>query len=895
MAGRTDIDKYKNACRQMVNIIPYPHGPATMRPGFRYIASTKYSDKKSILIPFVSSDTQAYVVEFGDYYARFYTDGAQISITPTTWAKGVYYGVGVIVTGGATVYRCIVGHTSDDAALDLLAGYWVVTDNYIYEIPTPYGEDDLEKIKYCQSIDVAYVFHPDYAIRKLLHMGETSWDIIEANFRPPPLVEAVTIPDTTVYPEATTGTSVKFIAGSAVFQTGDVNRIIQSERSRAIIKAFINTQEVTCEIIDDFLSTLPIASGSWKITGSPKAIVIPSISEPANASVTITVDDTDESGVAWVNLIVFSIPEGGFVPIPTIEINFVESSVPDEHYVKLTASCKPPTEPAQVKYFDMLLTKGTVGTLGNWGWAWGDNDGLGQNTLYVKIGGANPNVLTAENLMVYSMTNGEPSEVFRETDEGKYLAIYGGLVRITTFVDSQTIVGDIIQEMLSVSLDNSGDIEPTSAWTLYTELWNATNGYPSCGTFYEDRLFTAGVNSFPENIRASQVGDYENFTPGITDADSIDVSLSGRSLKSVRWIEPREYLIVGTDSSEWRLGPEDTGQAMTPLNIVAKQQTTFGCADIPPISIGNCTLFIQKALRKIREFTNNPTTINIEYVAPDLTLLAEHITERGIKGICYQQEPFSIVWAWLEDGNIIGMTYLRDQEVIAWHKHPTNGECESMCVIPGTDQDEVWAIIKRTINGNAVRYIERLEPVFNDTPMLHAENKGENAFFVDSGVTYNGDPATVISGGEHLEGEPVVVVADGAYVGVHIVTSGAVTLKTAASVVHYGLPYEATLEPMLPELSLRDGTAQARMKKTTSLRLRLLNTGAFKCGRDELHLEDVIVRATDDPMGTAKKLYNGDKVVSFEGAIDRDSRIVIVQDKPLPLTVVAIYPEVSLV
>jgi hypothetical protein len=283
-----------------------------------------------------------------------------------------------------------------------------------------------------------------------------------------------------------------------------------------------------------------------------------------------------------------------------------------------------------------------------------------------------------------------------------------------------------------------------------------------------------------------------------------------------------------------------------------------------------------------------------KYVTPDMTLMAEHVTETGLTGIAYQKEPSSILWGHRYDGLTVGMTYLREQDVVGWHRHPTDGEVESISTIPDDGYNEVWAIIRRTVGGSTVRYVEMMAQQFNDDADTYTANKGLNAFFVDCGITYNGVAATTITGLDHLEGESVAVLADGSYVAPKTVSGGQITLSVAATVVHAGLPYTGTIETMRPELSLRDGTAQGRVKNIIGGHVRTYNSGPFKVGRDESHLDDCFDKDRVLTLGAPYPLFTGDIPFSLDANYNKAGRMVIVQDKPMPLTVVAIMQDISI-
>lgn len=989
MEGRIDFAKYFNSAHCMENFLVYPHGPATFRPGFRFIKGTKTNSTASRLIPFIFAEDDAFALEFGANYIRFYKTRAQIVKAYAAWATTTFYKVGSLVTNSGNYYRCLIAHKSGTFATDLSNGKWAATagaTDLAYEVYSPYAASDVDKIKFCQSCDVLYLFHPEYAPRKLMRVADDDWYLQTINFRPPPLIAAVHKLNATLTPAATTGDDIVFTAGSAVFLAGDAGRTITSGTGRAIINTVTSTTEVICDIIDDFASTDAIASGSWSLSGPAIACLIPSDSPAVGSRFTLTVTaDTGEDN-QWIQC---GSPDNYYW--------LHSDSGTDEYYIRFAD--KPPSKPSQVRVGSTAAsTEGTKGSLtaGQWDWAQAsttDEPPVNFNTLYVRL---TVSLDPDSQQGIWRSTSTVLKDVFRSDDVGKYISIFGGIVKIITINSAQQIIVEVMKEMDYDSVyfddDSDGDldIQSTFDWTLYDSMWSATNGYPSCGVFYEDRLNTAGVPAYPETICGTVSGDYENYALGVEDDDAYSFTLNGRTVSYVRWLDPREFLIAGAIGSEWRIGPEDTTKALTPTNVLAKQQTNYGCADIDPLAIGHSTLFVQSALRKIREFTLDSTSINNDYVAPDLTMLAEHVTEGKIAGMCYQQEPLSIVWVWMKDGTLASMTYQRDEDVIGWDRHPIDGVVESLIALPGDQYDEVYAVIKRTINGATVRYIEVLEKVFNDDNDTFQSNYGENAFFVDSGVTQSGwnettsyylkittgtdydagetltvtatghapfsagsvgkiyrtridDDvvdititaytstsvvsgtctsaiptglqntntydwallATAITGLSHLEGEEVAILADGTVRTSQTVSSGQVTISAAASIIHTGLAYTGKLTTVRPELSLRDGTSQGRTKRIVSLVIRVNNSATFKAGRDETNLDEygfitydqelyqTIFANSDTPLGTPAALFTGDKPCPFDGEFNKDARLTIIQDKPLPLTIVAIMADVE--
>ena len=881
MEGRTDLEKYPNSLYRLENFLIDPRGAAIFRPGWKFIKGTKHNDKESRLIPFEYSVDYAYMLEVGDYYIRFYRNQAQIQLAYVAWVTGTAYPLGYLATEAGSYYRCLVSHTSGVFAADLAAGYWEATGgatDLAYEIPTSFLAADVISVKYCQSADVLYLWHKDYAPGKLSRAGHTSWSLTTIAFRPPPIAEEGIKPAATLTPGATTGLGVNFTAGAGVFQSGDVGRVISSGAGRASITAFTSANVVVCDILDDFASVAAIASGSWKIEGSPVGTLTPSVKSPVGAICTLTGTGGSE---AITNLL--NNPDDYWT---------ASGSGTDEYYLNNAALVYSAIKPDKV-YIDAAdALEGVLGSLGVTQWGWGDNDALGYNTIYVRLADtSDPDThALADPSYVKRGDLSATTDLFRASDVGKYIRIHSGLIKLTEYTSTVAMNGEILKELTAITA--------TTSWTLESEVWNATNGYPSCGTFYEDRLIAAGSPEYPETVWGSVVGDYENHTPGVDDSDAISFVISGREVSVIKWLEPDEYLIVGSAGKISRIGPDDSGEALTPLNVLAKRQSIDGTADIMPVATRNAILYVcrtgfddTKGL-KVAELAWSWESE--KYVTPDMTLMAEHVTETGLIGIAYQKEPSSILWGHRYDGLPIGLTYLREQQIMGWHRHPTDGEVESMATIPGDGYNEVWAIIKRTVGGNTVRYVEMMAKQFNDNAATYTANKGLNAFFVDCGITYTGAATTTITGLGHLEGESVVGLANGSYVSPRTVTGGQITLPVAATVAHIGKAYTGIIQTMRPEVQTQKGTIQGKVKKVNGGHIRVYQSATFKVGVDESNLDEYFDKERVLIMGAPYPLYTGDIQFTYDERWAKDGRVMIVQDKPMPLTVIAMMQEVSL-
>ena len=440
-------------------------------------------------------------------------------------------------------------------------------------------------------------------------------------------------------------------------------------------------------------------------------------------------------------------------------------------------------------------------------------------------------------------------------------------------------------------------------WTLSTpsltgtpspNVNNSSDNYPSSVTFFEQRLVFAGSNNNPQTLWFSIAGTLENFTTGTNDTDAMVYTIASNKVNAIRYMSAQRSLIVGTVGGEFVVSASGTTQPITPTNVQIQKQSSYGSANIDAVQIENVTMFVQRAKRKIRELTYN---LNIDqYQATDMTLLAEHITEGGIVEMAYQQEPDSVLWVVRGDGTMLGFTCARSENVIGWHRHILGGAfgsgqavIESVATIPtDSNEDELWMIVKRTINGATRRYIEYIN-------LFDYGTDQKDGFFVDSGLTYSGSATTSITGLDHLEGQSVTILADGATHPNKTVSSGAVTLDRSSTKVHIGLPYTSLLQTMRIEMAGGEGgTSQSKDKRIHEVTLRLHETVGVEVGPDLNNLERIPFRSSAASMSAPVPLFTGDKQVEFRDDFNTDGYVYIRQNQPLPLTLISIYPNITI-
>jgi len=475
------------------------------------------------------------------------------------------------------------------------------------------------------------------------------------------------------------------------------------------------------------------------------------------------------------------------------------------------------------------------------------------------------------------------ANTFASTDVGRLINFANGYAKIVTFTDAQ-----------NVTIDIKDDFDATTATTEWKlGAFSDTTGHPSSVSFFEQRLVFAGTTSEPQTLYFSKSGDYENMTTGTNADDAMVYTIASNQVNAIRYLKAQRTLIIGTTGGEFTVSADGTDAAITPTNITIKRQSSFGSANVDALTVGNAVVFLQKAKRKIRELAYN---FDVDgYVAPDLTILNDAVTTSGINEMVYQQEPDSIIWCVRDDGVLSGLTYQRSENVVAWHRHIFGGSfgsgdavCESVASISGSlTEDELWVIVKRTVNGNTKRYIECFAPFDFD------ETTATDFKFLDSHLTYDGSATTSLSGLDHLEGQTVSVLADGSTHADKVVSSGSITLDRSTEKAVVGLKYDSVLQTMRIEGGAAEGTSQGKTKRISKVVLRLFETVGVKVGPSLTNLETVPFRSSSDPMDTpVSTLIAGDKEIEFRDDYNSDGFIFVKQDQPLPCSVLAIYPTV---
>ena len=407
--------------------------------------------------------------------------------------------------------------------------------------------------------------------------------------------------------------------------------------------------------------------------------------------------------------------------------------------------------------------------------------------------------------------------------------------------------------------------------------FSASADFPSNVAFHEQRLLFAGLQAEPQAIVASNTGDFVSFSytrpRGLSDAFKFQVD-SG-VINEVRHVLSMNDLVVMTAGANYRI--TDNGDGFAFENISSKPQGNRGASKLTPLVVGNTLLYTLPREKSVHALTYSEQSQG--YDGLEVSIMAKHMLDgQKIVDWTYQQEPDSIVWSVMSDGTLTSLTYVREHEVSGWCRHNTAGTFEAIASIEEGEQDAVYAVVKRNINGSDVRYIERLR----EREVFEAKD----AFFVDSGKTYSGSATTTITGLGHLEGETVSILADGNVVVQQVVASGQITLPAAASLVHVGLPYVTTIETLEPPEEF------GKRKSVALLRARVYRSRGMWVGPNANQLTELRQRAQEQ-YGEAIPLFTGLLEITLDPTWEEQGNLYIQQRDPLPLTLIAVIPDVG--
>lgn len=466
-------------------------------------------------------------------------------------------------------------------------------------------------------------------------------------------------------------------------------------------------------------------------------------------------------------------------------------------------------------------------------------------------------------------TSGVADVTYSYRGDGGY-----GLVRVTAYNSATSVDVEVLKDVFGT--------EYTDDWQ--ESIWSDKQGWPSDVAFHKGRLFWIGKSRFIGSVS----DDYENFDPDFEgDSGPINRTLGTGPVDTVNFALSLTRLLIGTAGSEFSIKSSSIDEPLTPQNCQAGDPSTQGSrAGVAAIKVDTRGVFAQRSGKRLFELVFDPDAY--EYRPRDLTLLSPDLTGTAkVAGMAVQRQPDTRIHAWLDDGSVVVLTYEPDEEVACWSRISVGGSgfVERVVVLPGEDEDQVYYRVRRTINGQTKRYLEKMAQ--EDECIGGTINKQADSFIIVSSVT-----GATVSGLSHLEGMDVVAWGGGAYLGSYTVSSGSITLDAAvtATDILVGLPYVAKYKSTKLAYSAAAGTALGQKKKVNYLGVIMRNThnDGLEFGKDFTSM-DPLPRTRKGVAVTSTEVFSefDEPAFCFPGTWDTDSRLCLRATAPKPCELLA--------
>ena len=903
VANRVDLDKYQYAVLQAYNCLIKPHGPIYRRPGMKYMARTKYSDKACILVPFNGADNTDYLLEIGEKYIRVHKNGLYINI----------------------------------------------------EVMTPYTADMLQDLRFVQSADTMFIASGKYPVKQLARYSDTDWrfadfEITDMYFDESNSLESYsgisyTVPGSYQFQPTVTGEYQIDVAGAGGGGGGGVKYSRHGEHQtyhycvgggdggsgERIIKTVTLTKGTSYTITVGSGGSGGGGTGSYGTAasggnggnstacdltgrggtggggGSRESIDGSYKNTKGAQGTTYGAGGGSIGGVAgtkykdsngkagangWVKILYTGnkelTPSGtqGDITL-TSNKNIFAGSKPGA-YIKLkqeiasktVSTSNGTTERVRVGENWKVISHGT------WSGSFAieksdDGESWREYRKYTSKDDYNPSESGSVTEPVFlraicTITSGTCT-----VDLTAMAYEAEGVVKLTEITSDSTAKAHVEKEL------GSTDMTTNFLWGAWSEEF----GYPQTLCFFQDRLCFGGTKKQPYMLWMSRTGDYGNFSVEkasgtVTDDSAVALAFVSRKQFKILHLIASTDLIVLTAGNEWTVSGSDT---VTPSKAVPKMQTTRGCSTVEPLMIGGRIVFVQGRGSTVRDMAYSYETDS--YGGNDLTLLAKHIIENvQIVDSAYKQEPDSTIYFVRSDGTMACLSYIMEQKVYAWSTIETQGKIEAVAAVQEGDEDIIYLVVQREINGVTVRNIEYLakNPAKSNNP--------DDYIMLDNAIEYStaekSSGETEIDAAE-LAGEKVTVIGDGRlYSGLTVSQDGTVTLPAAVQHAFIGLPYRSIVELPNVEIKTGDGTMQGRKKQISNCILRLSNSLGGMVGPDINTMD--LMNFDEQNAVSDIKLFTGDKYMTLPiGGFNNEGRVIIVTDEPYPFNLLAVVREVS--
>lgn len=966
--SRVDLDKYKSSLKTARNFILHPQGGCSNRCGSQYINAAKYSSSMCISTEFIFNQTQAYILEFGHYYIRFYTQDSLITLN------------------GAA-----------------------------YEVSTSYTASQVSELRFESSADVIWITHPDHQVHTLTRYADSNWILAVYSPTDGPFMPDNTDDTASLAVSATSGNNINLSLNVsttidsntvALLHFGGVDgstTITDSSSYGRASTAFGNAQIDTAIkklgtgslLLDgsgDYItfgasSALNMGTSNWSIgcywyplnlIANPTQTLYSQTNALGTADISIVLQvsanqlriilsydgvtsniDYTATGLSFsinnwyyimarrngsnIELYVDGTQVGVSQNIGTNAIFSSTSSVTigraiaglyevngqiDEY--RVTREAIDPAPP-MVEYSTTIVSSVTsytfdprqVGTLfklrhyvegqvasnsftgtgsgtaikcfttwrlithGTWTGKLRVEkslDGVNWFTVLRAFSSANDSNFDTSGTedieanpvpfyvraTMYAYTSGTAT-VDLTTD-----AFYQeGIFQAITYTSSTVMVVNTVQA--------AGSTSYTGDWAEGS--WSTYRGFPRVARFFQDRLCFASTDSEPQTIWMTVTSNYYSFIRHSTllDTDGITINLPSRQLNAINGLMAFKKLLAFTSASVWSIGPIATS-ALTPSSINTDIEEYSGSANINQVVIGSEGLFSDAGGEIIKNIGYQLSSDG--YQGDEANILSKHLFEgHTIVKMAYQRNPNSIMWCVRNDGILLALTYMRNQNVVGWTRHDTNGTVKSISVIPYNGYDELWLVVQRTNGYFIERMIGRRQFNISDHVFLDA-------------YTACASTTSVISSLYHLRGMSVSVLADATWLGTMTVSSaGTLGMSSTYSVVDIGLQYLSDFQTLGVDVPLPAGTIQGNKVKIGNVTWELINSRGGYVGPDMNNMHDGFtyeaLNAAAEGTLTTSANFSGEVRIPIGASYKKDGSVFYRQYAPFPITIASVVPELD--
>lgn len=713
--ARADLEAYRTGLRTCRNMIVRKEGGLANRPGTRFVGEVKDSSTAVRLIEFIFDDTDTFLLEFGERYIRFYQGGGRVDTSGVAaWLTATAYAVADLVTASGVTYYCTAAHTSGATTQPGTGANWQ-TNWYalagaIYEIPTPYLATELADLQWVQDLDVVTIVHPAHAPAQLKRFATTRWTLADMVFGP-----TVSAP-TSLSATGGGGTAVTYWGVTAI-------------------------DPVTGE--ESLAATYSVAS-KVPSSGAPTTVAWVPVSGVVRYRVYRATDGNTFGYLAEIGGLPTAATNVTFANNPSsITTNVRGATVADASPLTQTVFTLAASKPTDGKVYVTgsleVTTADTGGTLRGKLHAYYSRDGEPLQDAGVIFTafllGAGTNTELVDGVGITIPDNGYTQLAISLAAEVLASASYAGLATYTAQFTATSI--DWTTAGLSY-VDTGVAPEFAIAPPYDPKRFRSAGDYPSVVGQFQQRLVLAATDGDPRTGWMSKVGIPENFclsTP-LADDDPVTFRLKGTKSHRIRHAVDVARLVVLSHSGEWVLEGDVAGILM-PSAINGRQHSSNGASTVRPLASDTALIYVQARGKIVRDLADDGNA-GVEGV--DLTATASHLVRQyTIVDGALVQNPDPVLWLVRSDGMLLGLTYDRQQQLTAWHRHDTDGAVENIAVVPEGDEDAVYLSVRRTINGVTKRYIERLAK--RDVDDLR------EAVFLDASAGYDGRPVVDVNTG----------------------------------------------------------------------------------------------------------------------------------------------------